>query len=74
MVVNCRSGDLAGQAAASPQAAWSGGLGGWPAVGISVGTGRAEGVGVGMGWYGGGVGASSGVPVTRYPELRVEMR
>jgi hypothetical protein len=74
VVVNCRSGELAGQGAASPQAAWSGGLGGWPAVGISVGTGSAEGVGVGMGWYGAGVGASTGVPVTRYPELRVEMR
>ena len=74
VVVNCRSGGLSGQGTASPQAAWSGGLGGWPAVGISVGTGSAQGVGVGMGWSGGGAGTSSGVPVTRYPELRVEMR
>jgi hypothetical protein len=59
---------------AVPEAAWSGGVGGWPAVGISVGTGDLSGVGLGLGWYGGGVGAGSGVPVTRYRDLRIELR
>lgn len=71
--VTCRSGDLAGSAAAAPERAWSGGLGGWPAVGVSVGTGGNSGVGVGLGWYGGSAGATSGVPVVRYRELRVPL-
>lgn len=71
VTVTCRSGTASGTAAASPEAAWSGGLGGWPAIGMSVGTGNAAGVGVGLGWYGGGVGTAGGVPVVRYPELRV---
>lgn len=74
VTVTCRSGTATGTAAAPPVAAWSGGLGGWPAVGISVGTGDVNGVGVGLGWYGGGVGGASGVPVTRYNELRVELQ
>ena len=43
--VTCRSGTATGSAVAAPQAAWQGGLGGWPAVGISVGTGTNSGVG-----------------------------
>jgi hypothetical protein len=71
VTVTCRSGAASGTAAAAPERAWSGGLGGWPAVGISVGTGDVEGVGVGLGWYGGSVGGTSGTPVVRYRELRV---
>ncbi len=72
--VTCHAGTASGTAAALPVAAWSGGLGGWPALGISVGTGTSNGVGVGVGWYGGGAGGASGVPVTRYSDLRVELR
>jgi hypothetical protein len=71
VAVTCRSGTASGSAVAQPQAAWSGGLGGWPAVGISVGTGTNSGVGLGLGWYGGSAGGSRGVPVVTYPELRV---
>ena len=72
VTVTCRSGAATGTAVAAPQAAWQGGLGGWPAVGVSVGTGNSSGVGVGFGWWGGGgVGAAGGVPVVRYPELRI---
>jgi hypothetical protein len=71
VVVSCTTGAATGTATAQPQAAWAGGMGGWPAVGVSVGTGNAGGVGVGFGWYGGNVGASSGVPVTTYSELHV---
>jgi hypothetical protein len=71
VTVTCRSGTATGSAVAQPQAAWSGGLGGWPAVGVSVGTGDSSGVGVGFGWWGGGVGTYGGAPVVRYPELRV---
>jgi hypothetical protein len=73
VTVTCKSGNLSGTAVAVPEAAWSGGLAGWPAVGISVGTGNSGGVGVGFGWWGGGVGTQSGVPVTRYRELRVPL-
>jgi hypothetical protein len=73
VTVTCRSGEAAGTAMASPERAWSGGLGGWPAVGISVGTGDVEGVGVGVGWYGGSVGRTAGTPVVRYRELRVPL-
>ena len=45
VTVTCRSGTASGSAVAQPQAAWSGGLGGWPAVGVSVGTGGYSGVG-----------------------------
>ena len=69
--VTCRSGTASGTAISSPEAAWQGGLGGWPAIGMSVGTGTNSGVGLGVGWYGGGMGASGGVPVVRYPEVRV---
>lgn len=72
--VTCRSGTATGSAVAQPQAAWEGGLGGWPAVGMSVGTGTNSGVGVGVGWWGGGgAGASGGTPVVRYPDVRVVM-
>ena len=74
VTVTCKSGTATGSATAMPQPAWGGGMGGWPAVGISVGTGNAGGVGVGFGWYGGNVGASSGVPVTTYPELHVAVQ
>jgi hypothetical protein len=71
VTVTCSAGGAAGSVAVAPTQAWSGGLGGWPAVGVSVGTGNAGGVGVGLGWYGGGYGASGGVPVVRYGEVRV---
>jgi hypothetical protein len=73
VTVTCRDGPASGTAAAAPERAWSGGLGGWPAVGISVGTGDVEGVGVGLGWYGGSVGGTAGAPVVRYRELRVPL-
>jgi hypothetical protein len=50
-----------------PILAWSGGLGGWPSVGMSVNS--EGGVGVGLGWWGGAVG--TGTPMTRYPEVSV---
>ena len=72
--VSCRAGEAAGEAIAAPQAYWAGGVGGWPAVGISVGTGNMSGVGVGLGWYGGGTyGGGGGVPSVRYPDLRVPL-
>jgi hypothetical protein len=73
VTVTCRAGNASGTLAAQPSEAWSGGLGGWPAIGVSVGTGTGGGTGVGIGWYGGGVGASSGSTVVRYPELRVPL-
>jgi hypothetical protein len=71
VTVTCRSGTASGTAIAQPEALWQRGMGGWPAVGISVGTGDVGGVGVGLGWYGGGAGVQQGTPVVRYPELRV---
>jgi len=53
---------------------WNRGMGGWPAVGISVGTGDLSGVGVGLGWYGGGAGVSSGEPAVRYRDLLVPLQ
>ena len=72
--VTCRAGNLSGTAISVPEAVWSRGVGGWPAVGISVGTGSNNGVGVGLGWYGGGVGVSTGEPVVRYPDVRVPLQ
>lgn len=74
VTVTCRSGKLTGTAVSTPQASWSGGAGGWPAVGISVGTGNSSGVGVGVGWWGGGGGVSTGEPVVRYPDATVALR
>lgn len=71
ITVTCSAGGAPASVVVAPTQAWSGGLGGWPAVGVSVGTGNAGGVGVGFGWYGGGYGASGGVPVVRYGEVRV---
>ena len=71
VTVTCSAGGVSGTQVVAPTQAWSGGLGGWPAVGVSVGTGNAGGVGVGLGWYGGGYGAGAGVPVVRYGEVRV---
>jgi len=68
---SCRAGTASGTGVAQPEAVWSGGLGGWPAIGVSVGTGDVQGVGVGLGWYGGNVGGTQGAPVTRFRELRV---
>jgi hypothetical protein len=75
VTVNCRAGAASGSATAAPEAFWSGGIGGWPAIGVSVGTGDLSGVGVGMGWYGGGTyGNGYGVPRVRYPDLRVPLQ
>jgi hypothetical protein len=74
VTVTCRSGSGTGTATAQPEALWQRGLGGWPAVGISVGTGDVSGVGVGLGWYGGGTGVQQGAPVVRYPELLVPIQ
>jgi hypothetical protein len=75
VTVSCRAGSATGSALVAPEAVWSGGVGGWPAVGISVGTGNRSGVGVGLGWWGGaGAGASTGVPVTRYPAVRIPLQ
>ena len=62
VTVRCTSGDRVGQRDGAAAAGLGGGMGGWPAVGISVGTGDAAGVGVGLGWYGGNVGAAGGRP------------
>lgn len=74
VTVACRAGNARGTLAAQPTEAWSGGLGGWPAIGISVGTGSGGGAGVGFGWYGGSVGTSTGSTLVRYPELRVPVQ
>lgn len=71
--VSCADGVRSGTAESRPEASWNRGLGGWPAVGISVGTGDVSGVGVGVGWWGGGTGAMGGVPVVRYPDLRIPL-
>lgn len=71
--VTCRAGAQSGTAVSAPEAVWSRGAGGWPAVGISVGTGDVSGVGVGLGWYGGGTGGTVGEPVVRYPDVRVPL-
>lgn len=68
--VTCDSKNLSGSVAVAPQSALSGGMGGWPALGVSVNSGG--GVGVGMGWYGGSAGA--GAPEVRYPEARVVLQ
>jgi hypothetical protein len=74
VTVACEAGKAGGSALVAPEAVWSGGIGGWPAVGISVGTGNMSGVGVGVGWWGGSTGASAGVPVTRYPAVRIPLQ
>ncbi len=72
--VTCRAEEARGTVAARPSAAASGGIGGWPAVGISVGGGQTSGAGVGISWYGGAIGASTGMGApARYPELRVPL-
>jgi hypothetical protein len=71
VTVTCRAGDAEGSAQSRPELRGTGGFYGWPAVGISVGTGDFDGVGLGMGWYGGGTGWSSGDAAVRYPSLRV---
>lgn len=73
VTVTCAAGSASGEVLVAPEAVWSGGAGGWPSVGISVGTGNTSGVGVGVGWWGGGAGASAGAPVTRYPAVRVPL-
>ena len=72
--VTCRAGTAEGTAVAAPEMVWNRGMGGWPAVGISVGTGDLSGVGVGLGWYGGGAGVSSGEPAVRYRDLLVPLQ
>lgn len=74
VTVTCKAGNASGSALVAPEAVWSGGVGGLPSVGISVGTGNRSGVGVGLGWWGGGVGATAGVPVTRYPAVRIPLQ
>lgn len=74
VTVACQAGTAKGSALVAPQAVWSGGAGGWPAVGISVGTGNMSGVGVGVGWSGGGAGVGAGTPVTRYPAVRIPLQ
>ena len=71
VTVTCRAAGASGSLAARPTAAWSNGMGGWPAVGISVGTGNN--VGVGVGWYGGSIGAGTSGAGARYPELRIPL-
>ena len=71
VTVACRAGAAQGRAESRPELAGTGGFYGWPAVGISVGTGDVSGVGVGLGWYGGGAGWGSGTAAMRYPALRV---
>ena len=79
VTVSCEAGGASGSATAAPQASYSGGGFGGPAVGISVGTGGGwngwdgDGVGVGLSWWGGG-GGVYGEPLVRYPALRVLMR
>jgi hypothetical protein len=72
--VTCHAGSRSGTAVSAPEAVWSRGGGGWPAVGVSVGTGNVSGVGVGLGWYGGNAGVAAGEPVVRYPDLTVPLR
>jgi hypothetical protein len=71
VTVTCRAGAAEGHGEAPPRAVQGGGLYGWPAVGVSVGTGDWSGVGVGVSWYGGETGWTAGSPVVRYGPLRV---
>lgn len=69
--IACRDGAASGVVEARPRIGWAqDAYGGWPAVGVSVGTGGYGGVGVGMSWYGGGGGAGA-VPAVRYPDVEV---
>ncbi|MFT3972909.1 MAG: hypothetical protein QM699_05530 [Amaricoccus sp.] len=75
VTVTCKAGSAQGSALVAPEAVWSGGAGGFPTVGISVGTGNMSGVGVGVGWWGGGgAGMNAGHPVTRYPAVRIPLQ
>lgn len=74
ITVACQAGTAKGSVLVPPEAVWSNGVGGWPAVGISVGPGTMSGVGVGVGWWGGSAGATAGAPVTRYPAVRVALQ
>lgn len=65
--IRCRDADGEGSVSVAPRLAGAQGLGGWPAIGVSVNSGG--GVGVGMGWRGGSV--ATGVPMVLYPEARV---
>ena len=71
VTVTCEGGGASGRATVAPQASYSGGGFGGPAVGISVGTGGGwngwdgDGVGLGLSWWGGGGGY--GQPVVSYP-------
>lgn len=70
--VTCAQGALAGTIDVLPaRRPAQGGLGGWPAVGLSVNSGGGVSVGVG-GWWNAGRTAAS--PRTVYPEIRVLLR
>lgn len=68
----CAAGPLRGTEAVRASLRGTSGLGGWPAVGISVGTGYRSDVGISVGtlWGGHAWGAQRAV----YPDARVELR
>lgn len=72
--VSCASGGLSGSAEAQPaMRVADSGMSGWPAIGVSVGTGRgATGVSLG-GFWNGGWGGDTWTKVV-YPDLLVTLR
>lgn len=71
--VTCELAGMTGRTEALAETGWSRGAGGWPAVGVSVGTGGYnDGVGVGLGWYGGSYNA--GEPSYRYAPADVYLQ
>lgn len=78
--VTCSDGARRGTAAARATLRRTNAFGGWPAVGISVGTGGHRGrrgnIGVGLGgWWGGGGGwDNAGALRAEYPDLRIMLQ
>lgn len=73
--LTCTAGNATGsQTVGVGETRGGGGLGGWPAVGVSVNSGGYNngGVGVGLGWYGGGNGYSA--PTYAYPTARIVLQ
>ena len=76
VTVSCEAGGASGRATVAPQASYTGGSFGGPAVGISVGTGGGwngwdgDGVGVGLSWWGGEAATASRWCATRRSACR----
>ncbi len=67
VTITCRDSAGGGTVQVLPRIAGTQGIGGWPALGVSVNSGG--GFGIGIGWQGGSV--ATGAPLVLYPEARV---